>query len=110
MHQRQFLTLYFLYHHTKDGLLHLLVLREEHQSRTVMSLLRHRNPLQENEFMRYLDHDARPVARLVAGFGSTMLHVLQYLQGIVDQFVTLVAMDIHNHAHAACVMFITALV
>jgi hypothetical protein len=39
-----------------------------------------------------------------------VLHVLQYLQGLVYQFVTLAAVDVHHHAHAAGVVLILWLI
>ena len=56
--------------------------------------------------MGYLQHDTGTVASLVARLGTTMLHVLQHLQGVVDQLMALPAMNVDNHSHAAGVMLV----
>ena len=110
MHQLQTLALYFLYHYTKYLLLGLHVLGQEYQARAVMTLLRYRDALQQNELVGNLHHNTCAVARLVARLGTAVLHVLQHLQGIVYQLVALASVDIHHHAHAASVVFIFRLV
>ena len=60
--------------------------------------------------MRYLEHDARTVACLVAGFGTSVLHVLKHTQCLVYQFVAFAAMYIYHHAHTAGIMLILWLI
>ena len=110
MHQLKSLALYLFYHHRENLLLRLFILGQKDQPGTVLSFFRHRNTLQQNKLMGNLDHDACTVARLVARLGTSMLHVLQHLKCIVYQFVAFPAMNIHNHSHAACVVFIVRLV
>ena len=110
MHQLQALALYLLYHHAQDLFLGLHVLGQEHQTCAVVTLLRYGDALQQNELVGNLHHNTCAVARLVARFGTAVLHILQHLQGIVHQFVTLAPVDIHHHAHAASVVFIVWLI
>ena len=60
--------------------------------------------------MGYLNHYTGTVACLVSRLGSSVLHVLQYLQCIVHQFMALSAVDIHNHTYTTRVMLILALI
>ena len=60
--------------------------------------------------MRNLYHDTGSVASLVARLSSAMFHVFQHLQCIVHQIVTLSAVDVYNHSHAASIVLIVALV
>ena len=106
VHQLQALALYLFYHHRQDVLLLLLVFGQKHQSRAVLALLGNGNALQQNKLMGYLDHDARTVARLVSGLGTSVLHVLQHAQRLVHQFVALATMYVHHHAYAAGVVLI----
>ena len=85
-----------------------LVLRQEHQTRTVFSFLRHGDALQQNKLMGNLHHDTSAVARLVACLSPTVLHILQHLQGVVHQLVTLAAVDVHYHTHATSIMLVFA--
>ena len=109
MHQLQALALYLLYHHTQYLLLGLLVLRQEHQSRAILSLLRHGDALQQDKLVGYLQHDARTVA-VLSDFRPTVPHVLQHFQRIVYQFVALVAVYVHHHAHAAGIVLVSRLI
>ena len=108
MHQLQPLALDLLDHHTQNRLLCLLVLGQEHQSCTILSFLRHGDALQQNKLVGNLHHDTSTVARLVARLGTTMLHVLQHLQGVVHQLVTLAAVDVHHHTHATSIVLVLA--
>ena len=110
VHQLQSLALNLLYHHRQNILLRLLVFRQKYQTRTVLSFLRHRDALQQNKLVRNLNHDTGTVARLVARLSAAVFHVLQHLQCIVYQFVTLSAVDVHYHSHAASIMLVIALV
>ena len=109
MHQLQSLALDFLYHHAKDFLLCLLVFWQEHQSRAIFSLFWNRDALQQDELMRYLDHYAGAIT-VSPNFSSTMSHVLQYVKRIVNELMTLVAVDVHNHSNPTSIMLITALI
>ena len=60
--------------------------------------------------MGNLYHDAGTVSSLVAGLCSAMLHVFQNLQSVVHQFVTLSAVDVHNHTYATSIVFVLALI
>ena len=107
MHQVETLTLNLLYHYAEHASLLLLVLWKEHQTRTVFALLRYRNALQEDELVWYLKHYSGSVAGLVIGaLGSTMLHVFEHFESRIHQFVRFVAVDVHNHAHSTCIMFV----
>ena len=59
--------------------------------------------------MRYLDHDARSVA-IFADLGTTMPHVLQYMQCLINQFMALVAVYVYNHTHTTSIMLIVCLI
>ena len=110
VHQLQPFTLRFFFHNRKYLLLFLLILGKKHQACSVLSLLWYRDALQQNELMRNLNHDASAVARSVTGLGSTMLHVLQHLQGVVHQFMAFCSMNVYHHAHATRIMFVGAAV
>ena len=60
--------------------------------------------------MGYLYHNTRTIARFVARFCATVLHILKHLEGIVYQFVAFSAMDVYYHSHAASVVFIVLLI
>ena len=107
VHQLQSLALNFLDHDRENILLFLLVLRQEDETRSVFSLLRHRDTLKKNKLMWNLEHDTGTVARLVIStLCTTMAHVLEYLQGVIDQLMTLVTVDIHHHTYATRIVLI----
>ena len=107
MHQLQSLALNFLNHDREDILLFLLVLRQEDETRSVFSLLRHRDTLKKNKLMWNLEHDTGTITRLVIGtLSTTMAHVFEYLQGVIDQLMTLVTVDIHHHTYATRIVLI----
>ena len=82
------------------------VFGQEHQSCAVASFFRDGNSLQKNEFVRYLNQDARPVTRFSVGaFGPAVTHVLQHRQGVVHQLVGLVAPDVDDHTDSAGIVF-----
>ena len=60
--------------------------------------------------MGNLQHNTSTVARFIARLGTTVFHILQYLQGIIYQFMALSAVNVYNHAHATCVVFIAVLI
>ena len=106
MHQLQPLALYLLNHHAQDVLLLLFVLGHEHHSRAITSFFRHGDALQQDKLMRDLQHYSCAVARLVACFGTSMLHVLQHSQGLVNQLVALASMYVDHHAHTTCIVLV----
>ena len=106
MHQGEALALYLLDHHTQYLLLCLLVLGQKHQSGAILTFLGHGDALQQYKLVGYLHHDAGTVAGLVAGLGAAMLHVLQHLECIVHQLMTLAAVDIHHHAHTTGIVLV----
>ena len=110
MHQCQSLAFYLFYHHTQYFLLSLLFFRKKYQSCTILSLFWYWNTLKQDEFVRNLHHDTCTVARLVAGFGTTMFHVLKHSQRIVHQLVTLATVNIDNHSNAAGVVLIRRII
>ena len=107
--QLQSLALYLLYHHAQNLLLRRLVLREKDQSRAVLSLLRHRDALQQYKLMGYLEHDAGSIT-ILTYLRSTVPHVLKHLQRIIYQLVTLAAVDVDYHAHTAGIVLVFALI
>ena len=110
MHQLQSFALNLFYHYAQYCLLSLFVFWKEHKPCAVPTFLRYRNALQENELMRNLHHDAGTVARLVTRLCTTMLHVLQHLQCVVNKFMALASMNVHHHAHAAGIVFVCFLI
>ena len=84
MHERESFALYFFNHYRQNGLLLWLVFRKKDETCAVFALLRHRNALQQYEFVRNLEHDSRAVSSLVVGtFGSSVAHILKYAQSVV---------------------------
>ena len=59
--------------------------------------------------MGNLNHDACTIAG-IADFGTSMAHVLQYMEGFLYQFMALVAVDVDNHAYSTCIMLVVRLV
>ena len=54
-----------------------------------------------------LEHDTGTITRLVIGtLSTTMAHILEDLQGVIDQLMTLVTVDIHHHTYATRIVFI----
>ncbi len=84
-----------------------LVLWEEYKTGAIFAFLRHWNALQKNKLVWYLQKNTGSVACLVVGaFCSTVLHVFEHLQCGVYQFMRFVAVDVDEHAHTACVVFV----
>ena len=109
MRQLKPFTLHLLYHHAQYLLLRILVLRQEHQAGTILPLLRHRNTLQQYKLMRYLEHDTGSITVLTY-LRTAVTHILKHLQRIVHQLVTLSAVDIHYHTHAASIVLVFTLI
>jgi hypothetical protein len=57
-----------------------------------------------------LYHDACAVASAITRLSTAMFHVLQHPQCIIDKFVALASMNVYNHAHATCIVFVLILV
>ena len=85
----------------------LRILREEDHSHAVAPLLRHRNSVKENEFVRYLEQDSRSVARLqITALGSPVSHVLKDGETLLHYVMVLASVDVDNQSDAACIVFI----
>ena len=110
MHQCESLALNLLDHYREDVLLCFLVFWQEYQSRSILTFLGHGDTLQQDKLVRNLYHDTGSVASLVASLSSAMFHVFQHLQCIVYQIVTLSAVDVYYHSHAASIVLIVALI
>jgi len=81
MHQGQSLLFNLFDNDAQDDSLVFSVFGKEKQAGAVFSLLGNGNALQQNEFVRYLQHDAGAVSGFVVRpFRSTVAHVFQYLQ------------------------------
>ena len=107
MHQLKSLTFNLFNHDRENILLFLLILRQEDETRSVFSLLRHRDTLKKNKLMWNLEHDTGTITRLVIGtLSTTMAHILEDLQGVIDQLMTLVTVDIHHHTYATRIVLI----
>ena len=80
VHKRKVFPLNFLNHDVEDVLLFFLVLRQKNETGTILTLLRDRNTLKKNEFVRNLQHDSRTVASfVVSAFSTTVAHVFKNL-------------------------------
>ena len=107
MHQLQSLAFNFLNHDRENILLFLLILRQEDEPRTIFTFFWHWDTLKKNKLMWNLEHDTGTITRLVIGtLCTTMTHVLEYLQGVIDQLMTLVTVDIHHHTYATRIVLI----
>ena len=107
VHQLKSLTFNLFNHNREDILLFLLILRQEDETRTIFTFFRHWDTLKKNKLMWNLEHDTGTVARLVIStLCTTMAHVFEYLQGIIDQLMTLVTVDIHHHTYATRIVLI----
>ena len=50
---------------------------------------------------------SRTVSCFVSCLRAAVLHILENLERIVNQFVALTPVDIYHHAHAAGIMFVS---
>ena len=111
MHQCHAFPFDFLSNDAQEVFLFLWLLGQKHHSGAVFSLFGYRDALQQDKFVRYLNHDAGSVAGLAVGaFGSPVLHVFQHLQGIVYQSVCFCTVQVDYHADTAGVMFVGRIV
>ena len=110
MHQLQSFALYLLYHHRENFLLSLFIFGQEDKTCAIPALFGHRDALQQDKFMRNLQHDACSVACLVTRLGTTMFHVLQHFQCVVNKFVALASVNVYHHAHAAGIVLVCFLI
>ncbi len=109
--EAQSFALDFFNHDRQDQLLAGTVLGKEDKARAVLTLLGNRDALQQDELVWYLQQDARTIARLAVGtLGATMAQVLQHFQCVVDEIVALVAVDVHDHAHATSVVLVGGII
>ena len=110
MHELQAFALDLFYHDAQDGLLAHGVFGQEHQSGAILALLGHRNALKQNKLVRYLQHDAGAGASSVSALSASVAHVFEHLQRVVYQLVALVAVNVHYHAHATCVVLVAGII
>ena len=111
MHQGQSILFNLFDNDAQDDSLVFSVFGKEKQAGAVFPFFGNRNALQQNEFMRYLQHDAGAVSGFIVGtFRSTMAHVFQYFQCRFYQFVRFPSLDIDQHAHSAGIVFIGCLI
>ncbi len=110
MHQLQSFALYLLCHHRENLLLSLLIFGQEDKSCAIPALFGHRDALQQDEFMRNLQHDACSVACLITRLGTSVFHVLQHFQCVVNKFVALASVNVYHHAHAAGIVLVCFLI
>ena len=88
VHQRQSFFLYFFNDDAQDSCPVFLIFRKKKQSCSVFPFFGNGDALQQDELVRYLQHDAGAVSGLVVGaFRSAMTHILQYFQCGFNQFV-----------------------
>ena len=88
MHQGQSLLFNLFDNDAQDDSLVFSVFGKEKQAGAVFSFLGNGNALQQNEFVRYLQHDAGTVSGFVVRpFRSTVAHAFQYLQCRFYQFM-----------------------
>ena len=88
-----------------------LVLGQEYESCSVTKALRHRDTLQENKLVRYLECDSGSVARLVVGsLSTTVLHVLKQCKSAVNKLVCLSPLKVDHHTYTAGIMLILRVV
>ena len=95
-----------------DGLYLALCLRlawHEHKSGAIPATLGYRYALQQDKLVWNLQHDAGTIA-ILAYFGSTVAHVFQHPQCVVNNLVTSVSVQIHNHANATRIVLILVLI
>ncbi len=82
-----------------------LIARQEQKTCTILSALRDWNTMQKDKLMRYLSHDTCTITTLTIGTLSTSVaHILENLQSILDNIVTLISINIYNKSHTACIM------
>ena len=94
-----------------DFLLPFRVFGQKDEACPVFPFFRDGYSLQKNEFVRDLEHDSRSVPSLVvSAFRPSVLHVFEYFQGRVHQFVGFVSVDVHEHAYSACIVFMARVV
>ena len=80
-------------------------------SGSVLSAASPRNALKQNKLVRYLQHDAGAVAcSSVSALSASVAHVFEHLQRVVYQLVALVAVNVHYHAHATCVVLVAGII
>ena len=111
VHQRQPFFLYFFNDDAQDGCPVFFIFRKKKQSRSILPFFRNRDALQQDELVRYLQHDACTVSGLVVGtFRSAVTHILQNFQCGFNQFVGFTAMNVYQHPHTASIVLVGGIV
>ena len=87
------------------------VLRQEDDADAVLARLRQmqveRRELLDEEAVRHLHEDARAIASVfLAATGAAMLHVAEDIQGLAHDVMRLAALQVHEKADAARIVFI----
>ena len=59
--------------------------------------------------MRNLKHDSCTIT-VLANLSTAVSHILQYLQRLVNQFMTLTSMYVYDHTYTTCVVLISRLI
>ena len=81
--------------------------RQEYHSHAVTSFFRDRDTVEQNELMRYLDHDAGTVSRLgISSFRPSMGHIFEYGEAFLDNVVILAAVYVHNKSDTTSIFLI----
>ncbi len=110
-HEIESLALYLLDDDGENVLLSLAVFGQEDQACSVVSLFRYWDSLQEDKLMWNLQHDSSSIASLaVCSLGTSVSHVLQHLERVVNQFMAFVSMDVDHHAYTAGVVLVVGAV
>lgn len=101
----------FTLNNIKDRLARLRIFRQEHETRSVSPLFRHRNTLQKNKFMRNLYHYASTVTGFRVGtLGATVYHVLQHLEALLHKAMTFYTSHIHEQANSTGIVLISRII
>ena len=80
---------------------------QKYHSHPVASFLRHRDAVEQYEFVGYLHEDSGTVSGLVvSSFSPAMGHILQHAQRFEDNVVIFASVDIDHQANSAGIVFI----
>ena len=111
MHQCQSLFLDLFDHDADDHRLLGCVFRQEYQPSSILALFGNGNALQQDEFVRNLNHDSCAITRLVVGtFSTTVAHVLQNLKGCFYDVVRFLSVDIDDHSDTTGVVLVSCVI
>ena len=107
VHQLQSLALDLLNHDREDFLLFLLVFWQEDKTRTIFTFFWYWATLKKNKLMWNLEHDTSAITRLVVGsLSTTVAHIFENFQGVIDQLMALVSVDVNHHTYATRIVLI----